>query len=747
MILEILITSSVLIAGIFILRRLSRGMISMRLRYMLWLLAVVRLLLPVSLGTSSFSVMNLLPEAFTESGQERAADGEYASGLPEEVSAKAIDKDFIAEADVGNEASAAAMADFAAENEENQRADDMMTAGMAAWNRKRDVDAVADGKTMFKDVGISLGVLVGLVWFLGFLAVGGYMLVMQIRFIRRLKNDRQVFPEDVLSGEWRERLRRRGMKVYQVKGLPSPCLAGRCIYIGEQMPDGTQGLSHILAHEYCHRRQGDNLWAFLRCFLVTLYWFDPLVWAAAFAARQDSELACDEAAVRLLGETQRFAYGRTLLNLISDNCGGREYLGISPMLEQGERNLRERIAMLAENGRARSGVFAAVLVAAFLICGCAFTGARQDRADSAEQAAGQINGAETAGTEEMISDGQKRQTVIEEENEEFARIQKEYDDAQKRTGEAERQIKEVEEEVGQTAKQAAFEEVLNYHGVMEGKDDSELAMNRELDIQAYYNYLWQLDPNAKENPLENGWYHLYDNESEAVSLYGLYTEEFGFRGIKMMIGDDVNTWDIKWCPSYFNLDKDNICVLERESNGLARRFVWKILEEETSEVEIWRLYSGFRYDTGTIDIKELSQEECLAWAGQHLSFAAGQEAGQVTVTYDGDTVVGTLDISGYKEYEVEDVQINTDAISFDLNDSAYGEEVYDDYEGVVIHLAVGLKLKGSDEIWIDGLSPLAVQAVLDADGNFKLQKPAVAESYQINNLHQERRLAELPKGQ
>ncbi len=701
MILEILFTSSVLIAGIFILRRLSRGKTSMRLRYMLWLLAAARLLLPVSLGTSSFSVMNLLSGTFTESGWAGAPGGEYASGRQEEVSAGDIDQDFIGGADAGSEVSAAAMSNFAAE----KAAEDMTTAGMAALNRKQGANAVADRRTGFTDAGSSLGVFAGFVWVLGFLAVGGYMLVLQIRFIRRLRKGRQAFPEDILSGEWRERLRRRGMKVYQVKGLPSPCLVGRCIYIGEQLPGGTQGLSHILAHEYCHRMQGDNFWAFLRCLLVALYWFDPLVWAAVFAARQDSELACDEAAVRLLGETQRFAYGRTLLDLLSDNCKGKEYLGISPMLEQGERSVRERIAMLAGQGSAKRGVFAAVLAAAFLICGCAFTGARQDGADSAKKAAGQVNGAE-----ETISDGQKLQTVIE---------------------------------------RAAFEEALNYRGVMEGKDDSELALNRKLDIQAYYDYLRQPDPNAAENPLENGWYHLYDNDREAISLYGLYTEEYGFRGIKMrmMVGGDVNTWDIKWCPSYLNLDKDNICVLEREADGLARRLVWKILEESTSEVEIWRLYTGYQYDTGTIEIKELSQEEYLAWAGQHLSFAADQEAGQVTVTYDGDMVAGKLDISDYKEYEVEDVQINTDAVGFALDDNAYGGEVYDDYEGVVIFLAVGLKLKGSDEIWTAGLPPLAVQAVPDEDGNFHLQQPAIAESYQMNNLHQERRLAGLPKGQ
>lgn len=108
-----------------------------------------------------------------------------------------------------------------------------------------------------------------------------------------------------------------------MKGLPSPCLVGRHIYIGERTPGGEQGLVHVLAHEYCHACHGDGFWAFLRCALAALYWFDPFVWAAAFAARQDSDLACDEAVVRLLGEEERFAYGRTLLSLLQENGAGQ----------------------------------------------------------------------------------------------------------------------------------------------------------------------------------------------------------------------------------------------------------------------------------------------------------------------------------------------------------------------------------------------------------------------------------------
>ena len=61
------IGASLLIGVMLILRYFSRGKISHRLQYALWLVVLVRLLLPISLGESSISVMNAVPE--NNSGQ------------------------------------------------------------------------------------------------------------------------------------------------------------------------------------------------------------------------------------------------------------------------------------------------------------------------------------------------------------------------------------------------------------------------------------------------------------------------------------------------------------------------------------------------------------------------------------------------------------------------------------------------------------------------------------------------------
>lgn len=81
--LQIMISSSVLILALLGLRWILGGRISMRLRYALWLLVAVRLLIPVTFGHSSLSVEN-----FTASipvVEEAPVQGDPVTELPPEL--------------------------------------------------------------------------------------------------------------------------------------------------------------------------------------------------------------------------------------------------------------------------------------------------------------------------------------------------------------------------------------------------------------------------------------------------------------------------------------------------------------------------------------------------------------------------------------------------------------------------------------------------------------------------------------
>lgn len=717
----------------------------MRVRYALWIPVALRLLFPFSVGESPISVMNVfrgvLPEMRQVQTESTGHDADGSEGVVDFETKNAVvlgDGNTAPQNDGGEDAAGGSGQNTPGQTARANHLIPGQVSGMEDFVSRRAGagDGEPKGQTGFEaKQPYALRLLLAGIWMFGFLAVGGYMLYSRQRFVRYLKKNRSLPADHVLPQAFAKRFLARGVKVYQVQGLPSPCLVGRDIYVGSRSVDDRMSLPHILAHEYSHALHRDGVWAFLRCFLVAVYWFDPLVWAAAYAARQDSELACDEEAVILLGESERFAYGRTLLYLMKNGDCKEECPGMAFMLNRGEKGVKERIDALAACGRKKSAAAVMALLAALTFCGCAFTGAEQDAVNGAVKPEEQMASGEDEEDASVVGDAADDTTDSED-------LDKILENAEKFTT-VPVETKTVSKE---ETDQAAFEEALNYRGVMEGKDDSELALNRQVDMQTYY----QFTRGKAENPMEKGWYLICEDKDAEISLYGLYTEEFGFRGLKTRIGEDVNTFDGKWCPSYLN-SADNIRVLEQAQDGLPRRFVWKQLEEESGTVEIWRFYYANRYDTGTVEVKMLTEEECLSWAKEHLTFAVDQEAAEIGVTYDGDMYLGEIDISAYTDWKTEDVQIVPDFVGFAVDDP--GADIYQAYSDAVwekaaVHLAVGLKFEGVEGLWSDGLPVLTIQIAEDekSASGFRLGHPRIDETYEVHAPWQEKKLAELRDG-
>lgn len=74
-------------------------------------------------------------------------------------------------------------------------------------------------------------------------------------------------------------------------------------------------LRYMLAHEKKHLKRGDPFFKFLGFLLLSLHWFNPVIWGAYILFCHDMELACDEAVISRKSSFYRKAYAETLLNL------------------------------------------------------------------------------------------------------------------------------------------------------------------------------------------------------------------------------------------------------------------------------------------------------------------------------------------------------------------------------------------------------------------------------------------------
>lgn len=335
---ENLLTSSVLILALLALRRLFRRTISRRMQYTLWALVLVRLLVPLNVGTLAHNVLSAAEPVQTAVEKRLETPVLYMQDGTERHPAQLL-------------------------SGEESQGDPQSPPSDAAQSSPSDEYSIVT--PTYRAVALSEALTY--VWYAGMLIVGAWFLFTNLRFARALRKARTPYSVEGCR-----------YPVYLVSALPSPCLFGvlrPAIYLNNAAAASPELLRFVLAHEQTHARHLDPLWSLLRGLCLTVYWFDPLVWLAAVLSREDGELACDEGTLRALGADERTAYGKALLSLVPVCTKPQNPLLGATTMTGGKKSLKERVTRIAENRQAKTAaVFAAVALAA-LVCAVSFTGA------------------------------------------------------------------------------------------------------------------------------------------------------------------------------------------------------------------------------------------------------------------------------------------------------------------------------------------------------------------------------------
>ena len=95
---------------------------------------------------------------------------------------------------------------------------------------------------------------------------------------------------------------------------------------------------------------------------------------AAALSRRDAELACDDMAIRRLGETDRLPYARTLITLTRNRRGGSDLLRCATTMTGGIKGIRERVAFIANKPKHLLPALIVTVLIALAAAGCTFTG-------------------------------------------------------------------------------------------------------------------------------------------------------------------------------------------------------------------------------------------------------------------------------------------------------------------------------------------------------------------------------------
>jgi len=122
-------------------------------------------------------------------------------------------------------------------------------------------------------------------------------------------------------------------------------------------------LSYIVAHERVHIKRLDYLIKPFAFLVLSVHWFNPLMWISFFLMSKDLEMSCDESVLRISGDETRANYSQSLLALAT---GKRQLLSGSP-LAFGESNAKARIKNVLNYKKPSFWVVVAALIATFAL--------------------------------------------------------------------------------------------------------------------------------------------------------------------------------------------------------------------------------------------------------------------------------------------------------------------------------------------------------------------------------------------
>ena len=167
-----------------------------------------------------------------------------------------------------------------------------------------------------------IGMILFGIWIIGILAMILLVLKSSIRLYRIKRSALPLQNREVrkLYENCLEEMHiTRRIPIYSTAFLKSPGITGLIrprIYLPIHLISDyePEKIRYMLLHELQHYRYKDNISNYLLLLAGIFYWFNPFVWLAARAMRNDREVACDSAVLNMLDADSYQDYGFTLIN-------------------------------------------------------------------------------------------------------------------------------------------------------------------------------------------------------------------------------------------------------------------------------------------------------------------------------------------------------------------------------------------------------------------------------------------------
>ena len=199
--------------------------------------------------------------------------------------------------------------------------------------------------------------VLGIIWFVGIIALLLYTVISYVRLKKKIGT--AVLYKD---------------NIFQSESVISPFVLGIIkpkIYLPFNMSDSD--MENVVAHEQAHIKRKDHLWKPLGFLLLTIHWFNPLMWIGYIMLCKDIELACDEKVVKNLDTEQRADYSQALLS-----CSVNRRMIAACPLAFGEVGVKSRIKTVLNYKKPAFWIIIIAIIASIVAAVCFLTNPTKD---------------------------------------------------------------------------------------------------------------------------------------------------------------------------------------------------------------------------------------------------------------------------------------------------------------------------------------------------------------------------------
>lgn len=328
---------------VLLIKSLLKNKINKRYAYLLWMILVIKLIIPfgpesnISLFNNiqiNYKMENILSSNTTKLDNTNSNSNDNKSN------------NYISKEDTTNDVNSTVLTsqDNHSVNENNEN----FTQDSQVFNNAHSIPIIGVKSDKFSKI-------LFFVWLFGFVFSAVTYMIIYICFIKDLKKCSKLKyqrMEKILKNCKSQLNINKNIQIIVYDKISSPSIVGmfkvKIILPRNLINLSEEELRHIFLHELCHYKNKDNYMDNLLGLLQCIHWFNPLIYYYFKKMRNDMEICCDESVLNLLNEDEHNKYGITMLNVLEKiNSNYKMRVGLN--MANDKKTIKERINLIKNN--------------------------------------------------------------------------------------------------------------------------------------------------------------------------------------------------------------------------------------------------------------------------------------------------------------------------------------------------------------------------------------------------------------